>query len=63
MDITTNEDIIFICDTIIPAPVEQCEWETPDEMIAAHKLVKDSAMQKLTAFGLTEEEAKAIVGL
>ena len=64
MDTTTkNEKIIFVCDTIIPAPVEKVEWDTPEEMIAAHNAVKDSAVKKLKDIGLTEEEAKAIVGV
>ncbi len=74
MDTTTSDmfdGLIEITpdDSIVPIYflenqlTEQSEWETPDQMIAAHKAIKDSAMQKLTAFGLTEEEAKAIVGL
>ena len=42
---------------------EVSEWETPDEMIAAHKAVKEAGLAKLVALGLTEEEAKAVIGL
>lgn len=74
MDITTNNGLDGLID-ITPknshVPIyflenqltEESEWETPDQMIAAHNAVKQSAVDKLKKIGLTEEEAKAIVGV
>ena len=36
--------------------------KTMDEAIAESQALKDSAMAKLAALGLTEDEAKAIIG-
>lgn len=63
MDTTTNgEEIVFVCTEVIDAPVEPVEWETPEEMIAAHQEVKDAAVKKLTKLGLTLDEARALIG-
>ena len=36
---------------------------SPDEMIAAQEQLKDSAIAKLKKLGLTEDEAKAVIGI
>lgn len=63
MDTTiSNNDAAFFSDVIIQPPIEYEQWTTPDEMIAAHNEVRESAIMKLKKLGLTEDEAKAIIG-
>jgi hypothetical protein len=64
MDTTTNgEEIVFVCTEVVDAPVEHTEWETPELMMAHHQALRDSAIAKLKNIGLTEDEAKAVIGL
>lgn len=67
MDTTTSElpeDVpIAVFDDFIQPPIEVAEWATPDEMIAHHKSLRESAIAKLANLGLTEEEAKIVIGV
>lgn len=62
MDTTINEDVIFVNTEIVEPPKEFEEWESPGQMIAAHLAVKESALKKLAKLGLTEDEARAVIG-
>ena len=67
MDTTISEVIndgttVFFDDFIEP-PVEKQEWESPDQMITHQQSLRDSAILKLKKIGLTEDEAKAVIGI
>lgn len=58
----------------IPAIIDETLFETiladhpdkmpsPDEIFAEKILLRESALEKLSKLGLTEEEAKAVIGL
>lgn len=42
---------------------EEQKKQAEQDAIAAKELARQSAMSKLSALGLTEEEAKAVIGL
>lgn len=64
MDTTTSgEEIVFVCDELVDAPVEPTEWDTPEEMMTYHQSLRESAIAKLKKIGLTEDEAKAVIGI
>lgn len=62
-DITPEDSVVPVyLVPEIPGMIEQPEFATPDEMIAVQQGLKDSALSKLQKFGMTEEEAKAVIG-
>lgn len=67
-DITPEDSVVPVYSVVYekhePEYIELVEDEiSPDEMIAQTEAAKQSALAKLAALGLTQEEAKAIVGL
>lgn len=67
-DITPDDSVVPIYSVVYekhePEYIELVEDETsPEEMIAAQQSVKESALAKLALLGLTEEEAKAVIGM
>lgn len=60
-DVVSDEPVAFF-DEYIEPPQETPEWETPEEMMAYHQSLRESALKKLKNFGLTEEEAKTVIG-
>lgn len=66
MDTTTNdvqEMIVKVFDEYIEPPKEIPEWETPEMMMAHHQSLRESALAKLKKIGLTEDEAKTVIGI
>ena len=45
------------------APMFGIKQKSPDELIAEKQLIRESAIAKLIALGLTEEEARSLVSL
>ena len=67
-DITPDDSVVPVYSVIYekhePEYIELVPDETsPEEMIAAQQSLKQSALAKLALLGLTEEEAKAVIGL
>ena len=67
-DITPDDSVVPVYSVVYekddPEYIELVEDETsPDEMIAAQQSLKESALAKLALLGLTEEEAKAVIGM
>lgn len=67
-DITPDDSVVPIYSVIYeehePEYIALSEDEiSPDEMIAAQQALKESALAKLALLGLTEEEAKAVIGM
>ena len=66
MDTETHNEEIFL-----DIPIEIVETNHPpeiflpplEEMLLEQEKIKESALAKLTSFGLTEEEAKSIFGI
>lgn len=67
-DITPEDSVVPVYSVVYekhePEYIELVEDEiSPDEMIAAQQSIRDSALAKLAKLGLTEEEAKAVIGM
>lgn len=45
------------------APMFGIDQKSPDELIAEKMIVRESAIAKLIALGLTEEEARSLISL
>lgn len=63
-DVETGEivDREMTVDELDQLSKDRLEFQVITEKIEAAKAAKDSAMAKLAALGLTEDEAKAIIG-
>lgn len=63
-DITPDDSVVPVFLVPDASPLfDVPEFETADEMIASHQSLKDSALSKLKNFGLSTDEAKAVIGL
>lgn len=62
-DITPDDSVVPVYEIVgQEIIIEPPEYKNPDDMIKQHVILKDSAISKLTKLGLTEDEAKAIIG-
>jgi peptidoglycan hydrolase CwlO-like protein len=63
-DVETGEvvDREMTTDEINQLEADRFEFQSMTEKIEARKAAKDSAIAKLAALGLTEDEAKAVMG-
>ena len=67
-DITPDDSVAPVYSVVYdPDEPEYVELATdeisPDEMIAEQLKLKNSALAKLKKYGMTEDEAKAVIGL
>ena len=64
-DITPEDSVVpvYLVPELVTPIFDKPEFSTPDEMIAAQQAQKDMALNKLKKLGLTESEAKAVIGL
>lgn len=60
-----NDNFFYIDESLMDIILQDHEanMPSPDEIMEEQKQLKESALEKLKLFGLTEEEARAVVGI